>query len=200
MEKYEPYSWFNDPEHSDATISNNLNAMNRHYLAHTMNFWFDGDGLPHLYHLLCRTAMLVVNGYRFKLSNNKTININKNNFKPLRCTNLALIHPILVYSLGKYKQTDDAEINGNCELNLLEILNASCFTSKKNYTLYFDLNTSFITNNEESKFDVETAKQFLLNYNIFDAILHTVVKYVRYEIAKLADIVDLAITTIDSKK
>lgn len=63
--KYPSYSWFNNPEASDSTVDNNINAMLRHFSAHRMGFQIDPESkLPHLCHLACRAGMLITTFYR----------------------------------------------------------------------------------------------------------------------------------------
>lgn len=63
--KYPSYSWFNDPEASDSTVENNINAMLRHFSAHRMGFAIDPESnMPHLCHLACRAGMLITTFYR----------------------------------------------------------------------------------------------------------------------------------------
>lgn len=62
--KYPLYGWYNDPEHTDSTIKNNLNAMCRHFSAYSMGFPIDPEGLPHIFHLCCRAGMLITTAYR----------------------------------------------------------------------------------------------------------------------------------------
>lgn len=58
--KYKPFSWYNDPYHSDSTIDNNINAIYRHLTAYEMGYAYDKDsGLPQLFHVACRSAMLL---------------------------------------------------------------------------------------------------------------------------------------------
>ena len=57
-EKYPPFSWYNTPETGDSTVPNNIDASLRHLIAYSMGFAMDPDGLPHTFHLCCRTAMM----------------------------------------------------------------------------------------------------------------------------------------------
>lgn len=57
--KYSAYSWLNDPEASNSTIWENIDAMLRHMTAHSIGMIQDPEGLPHIYHMCCRAGMLV---------------------------------------------------------------------------------------------------------------------------------------------
>lgn len=62
--KYKPYGWYNSPATTDSTVENNLNAIYRHFAAHSMGFPIDPEGLPHVFHMCCRAGMLVTTAYR----------------------------------------------------------------------------------------------------------------------------------------
>ncbi len=57
--KYAAYSWLHDPEASNSTIWENIDAMLRHMTAHSIGMIQDPEGLPHIYHMCCRAGMLV---------------------------------------------------------------------------------------------------------------------------------------------
>lgn len=66
--KYTSYSWMADPEKSNSSISDNLDAIERHLGAHTMGRLLDPEGLPHIFHAACRAGMLVTTFLRKKYS------------------------------------------------------------------------------------------------------------------------------------
>lgn len=70
--KYFNYSWLIDPNASNSSIEDNLNALYRHFVAHSMGQIVDSEGLPHIFHMACRAGMLVSTYYRqfnpFKVS------------------------------------------------------------------------------------------------------------------------------------
>lgn len=57
--KYGAFSWRNSPETSNSTIKDNLEAIFRHFSAHTMGEVIDVDGYPHLFNMVCRANMMV---------------------------------------------------------------------------------------------------------------------------------------------
>lgn len=69
--KYKAYSWLNDPRASNSTVTDNADAMYRHFIAHSMGRVWDPEGLPHLFHLCCRAGMLVTTWYRMMNPNPK---------------------------------------------------------------------------------------------------------------------------------
>lgn len=62
--KYEPYSWLNNPNASNSTVKENIDALWRHFTAHSMGRPVDPEGLPHIFHMACRAGMLVSTYYR----------------------------------------------------------------------------------------------------------------------------------------
>ena len=64
LEKYQPYSWLVDPKNTDGTPELCLLAAMRHITAHDMGCTMDTDGLPHLYHYICRLGMAAVASIR----------------------------------------------------------------------------------------------------------------------------------------
>lgn len=62
--KYSYYSWQNSPIKSDATPENNFDALIRHFISHTMGRWIDLEGLPHIFHMICRASFLITSFYR----------------------------------------------------------------------------------------------------------------------------------------
>lgn len=68
--KYKCYSWLNDPNASNSSVIENIDAMGRHLGSHTMGIPVDVEGLPHIFHLCCRAGMLVTTFYR-QFNNNK---------------------------------------------------------------------------------------------------------------------------------
>ena len=64
LEKYKPYSWLVDPEHTDGTPELCLRAAMRHIAAYDMGCVLDIEGLPHLHHYICRLGMAAVASIR----------------------------------------------------------------------------------------------------------------------------------------
>lgn len=64
--KYTPYGWFCDPFNTDATPTATLSALLRHFSAHSMGFFTDIEGLPHIFHMCCRAAMYVSIKYKWR--------------------------------------------------------------------------------------------------------------------------------------
>lgn len=62
--KYAPFAWCAATTKADSTVCNNIDAMIRHLSAHSMGFFQDIEGLPHIFHLGCRAAMLTTVYYR----------------------------------------------------------------------------------------------------------------------------------------
>lgn len=72
-EKYGYYSWYNDPANCNSTISDNLNAIFRHIVAHRVGKFIDSEShLPHVFHACCRAGMLITMYYRTQLTNTLT--------------------------------------------------------------------------------------------------------------------------------
>ena len=72
-EKYSYYSWYNDPANCNSTISDNLNAIFRHLMAHRIGKFVDPEShLPHVFHASCRAGMLITMYYRTQLTNTLT--------------------------------------------------------------------------------------------------------------------------------
>ena len=57
-EKHGALSWQRDPVRSDSTVSNNFSAILRHFTMIQEGRLIDDDGVPHVFHLACRVAML----------------------------------------------------------------------------------------------------------------------------------------------
>lgn len=70
--KYDAYSWQNYPTASNSTCLENIDALIRHFSAHSMGQIIDPDGLPHMFNMCCRAGMLVSTFYR-KRNQHKTI-------------------------------------------------------------------------------------------------------------------------------
>ena len=74
--KYPAYGWFNNPYDVGGSTLDDLNAMLRHYGAHSQGKLIDPEGLPHLFHLACRAGMLVTtftqehNPTQYRIKNN----------------------------------------------------------------------------------------------------------------------------------
>ena len=66
--KYVSYSWMVDPTKSNSTMTDNLDAIERHLDAHSMGKLMDPEGLPHIFHLACRAGMLVTTVMRERYS------------------------------------------------------------------------------------------------------------------------------------
>ena len=62
--KYAAYSWLNVPVGRDSSLMDNINAISRHFGAHSMGRILDPEGLPHIFHMCCRAGMLVTTAYR----------------------------------------------------------------------------------------------------------------------------------------
>lgn len=62
--KYDCYSWLTNPAASNSTIIENIDALYRHLGAHSMGRIMDPEGLPHLFHMVCRAGMLISTYYR----------------------------------------------------------------------------------------------------------------------------------------
>lgn len=63
--KYELFSWYNNPSKSDSTIANNISALIRHFSAHRSGCLFDDEShLPHMFHMVCRCAMMITILYK----------------------------------------------------------------------------------------------------------------------------------------
>mgnify|MGYP003299590409 CR=1 FL=1 len=57
--KYAAYSWLRDPDKSNSTVWENIDALLRHMTAHSIGLVKDPEGLPHIFHMCCRAGMLV---------------------------------------------------------------------------------------------------------------------------------------------
>lgn len=64
--KYNAYSWLTDPNASNSTVQENIDALWRHFTAHSMGRPVDTEGLPHIFHMACRAGMLISTFYRKK--------------------------------------------------------------------------------------------------------------------------------------
>lgn len=63
--KYGYYRWYNDPANCNSTVSDNLNAIFRHLIAHKIGKFIDPEShLPHIFHACCRAGMLITIYYR----------------------------------------------------------------------------------------------------------------------------------------
>ena len=62
--KYAPYSWLNTPVGHGSSLVDNINAISRHFGAHSMGRILDPEGLPHIFHMCCRVGMFVTTAYR----------------------------------------------------------------------------------------------------------------------------------------
>lgn len=69
--KYACFSFQNDPEGSNATVSDCLDAMWRHYLLCTTGQIQDVEGFPHIYHLVTRSHMFITTWYKEHLGYDK---------------------------------------------------------------------------------------------------------------------------------
>lgn len=72
--KYECYSWLNNPDASNSTVMENLDAIARHFNAHTMGKLIDVEGLPHIFHIACRAGMMISTAYRSINKNHHRLN------------------------------------------------------------------------------------------------------------------------------
>lgn len=78
--KYSYYSWYNDPANCNSTVSDNLNAIFRHLMAHRIGKIIDPEShLPHVFHACCRAGMLITMYYRTWLTGNLIPNKPKKN-------------------------------------------------------------------------------------------------------------------------
>lgn len=66
--KYPCYSFRVERDAPNASISDNINALFRHFLAHSMGKTIDVEGFPHIWHIACRAAMLVTAFYKNNLN------------------------------------------------------------------------------------------------------------------------------------
>lgn len=62
--KYSAFSWQNNPNASNSTIENNVDALMRHIALHKAGYTQDAEGFPHIYHIACRIGMLLTTWYR----------------------------------------------------------------------------------------------------------------------------------------
>lgn len=62
--KYAAFSWQNNPNASNSTIENNIDALMRHITLHKAGHPQDSEGFPHIYHIACRIGMLLTTWYR----------------------------------------------------------------------------------------------------------------------------------------
>jgi hypothetical protein len=62
--KYACYSWYSAPDTSNSTVEDNLDALFRHFGAHSMGQLRDIEGLPHIFHMCCRASMLISTAYK----------------------------------------------------------------------------------------------------------------------------------------
>lgn len=62
--KYSAFSWQNNPQASNSTIENNVDALMRHIALHKAGHVQDSEGFPHVYHIACRIGMLLTTWYR----------------------------------------------------------------------------------------------------------------------------------------
>ena len=78
--KYSYYSWYNDPANCNSTVSDNLNAIFRHMVAHRIGKIIDPEShLPHVFHACCRAGMLITMYYRTWLTGSLIPNKPKKN-------------------------------------------------------------------------------------------------------------------------
>ena len=78
--KYSYYSWYNDPANCNSTVSDNLNAIFRHLMAHRIGKIIDPEShLPHVFHACCRAGMLITMYYRTWLTGSLIPNKPKKN-------------------------------------------------------------------------------------------------------------------------
>ena len=78
--KYSYYSWYNDPANCNSTVSDNLNAIFRHLMAHKIGKIIDPEShLPHVFHACCRAGMLITMYYRTWLTGSLIPNKPKKN-------------------------------------------------------------------------------------------------------------------------
>lgn len=57
--KYPAFGWYNEPLECGGSISDDLNALMRHFGAHSSGFMCDPEGSPHVFHMCCRAGMAV---------------------------------------------------------------------------------------------------------------------------------------------
>lgn len=57
--KYPAFGWYNEPLDCGGSISDDLNALVRHFGAHSSGFMCDPEGSPHIFHMCCRAGMTV---------------------------------------------------------------------------------------------------------------------------------------------
>lgn len=57
--KYQAYSWYNHPWDGNSTVVDNIEAVGRHFYGHSTGKFIDVEGLPHLFHMCCRSGMAV---------------------------------------------------------------------------------------------------------------------------------------------
>ena len=62
--KYAPHSWCNAPYTSNSSVTENLDAIFRHFGSYTMGKTVDPEGFPHLFHMCCRAGMFISMAYR----------------------------------------------------------------------------------------------------------------------------------------
>ena len=77
--KHPSYSWLQSPETSNSTIAANLDAIDRHLSAYSMGKTMDVEGLPHLFHLVCRTSMMVTTYLRMFTSGERVTAVRGDN-------------------------------------------------------------------------------------------------------------------------
>lgn len=78
--RYGYYNWYNNPANCNSTMSDNLNAIFRHLVAHRMGKFIDPEShLPHVFHACCRAGMLITMYYRTWLTNSLIPNTPKKN-------------------------------------------------------------------------------------------------------------------------
>ena len=71
--KYPAFGWYNEPLECGGSISDDLNALLRHFGAHSSGYMCDPEGSPHVFHMCCRAGMAVslfyqsVNRHTWKL-------------------------------------------------------------------------------------------------------------------------------------
>ena len=64
--KHGCYTYLNEPIGHNGSIRENIDAYIRHFCAHTIGKIWDPDGLPHIFHMLCRAEMILASYYRFQ--------------------------------------------------------------------------------------------------------------------------------------
>ncbi len=175
--KYELYSWINRPEQSNSTITDNLNALYRHFSAHSMGKFIDEEGFPHIFHLCCRAGMLITTFYR--VLQQISYQYTDTGFEYRLHPQSKFITPEEIYSLIKYEYPlkEDIQEKYNLptdEVSLRSFLNTHLLACMFDYAK-FQRNIKMM--DFKNKKNKELLNEVFEDYNDLDVLFRAILCY-----------------------